>query len=86
MIRSHTCCSVACDVCGEPLRDPDSEGPIHFTTEAEARIVARAFQWPVTSDALICPVDDRAHQAGIDALMPAEPMPSNQPTLDGEAA
>lgn len=83
MIRPHACYSAVCDACGEPLRDPDSEAEVHFDTEAEARKVARAFQWPVTTTALICPERDTEHQAAIDGLMPAEPMPSNQPTLDG---
>lgn len=83
MIQSHTCFSAACDACGEPLRDPDSEAEVHFDSEAEARRSARAFRWPVTSGALICPTEDRPHQAAIDALMPAEPQPANQPTLDG---
>lgn len=84
MIRTHSCYSAVCDACGEPLRDPDSEAEVHFATEAEARTTARSFRWPVTSSALICPETDRAHQDAIDALMPAEPMPSNQPELPAE--
>jgi hypothetical protein len=83
VIRSHECFSAVCDVCEEPLCDVESEGVIHFDTEANARRTARAFRWPVTSGALICPTEDRQHQAAIDALMPAEPVPTNQPTLDG---
>ena len=81
MIRTHSCYSVTCDVCADPLRDPESEATAHFDTEAEARKTARAFRWPVTTGALICPERDPEHQAAIDALMPAEPVPSNQPTL-----
>jgi hypothetical protein len=86
VIRTHSCVTVACDVCDEPLRDPDSEAEVHFATEDEARTVARSFRWPVTTAALICPATDPEHQAAIDALMPAEPMPDNQPTLDGKTA
>ncbi|BBB01051.1 hypothetical protein RVR_8287 [Actinacidiphila reveromycinica] len=86
MIRAHACYSAVCDACGEPLRDPDSEAEVHFATEDEARRVARSYRWPVTSGALICPETDPEHQAALDRLMPAEPMPLNQPTLDGETA
>lgn len=81
-ILTHTCHSIACDACGETLRDPDSEAVVHFDTETEARRTARAHLWPVTSGPLICPTGDRAHQAAIDALMPAEPPRLDQPSLD----
>jgi hypothetical protein len=84
VIRTHSCYTPVCDVCDEPLRDPDFEAEVHFPTEAEARAVARSYRWPVTTGALICPERDPAHQAAIDQLMPAEPMPANQPTLPEE--
>lgn len=85
-IRQHSCISLACDVCKDPLRDIESEATVHFDTDTEATTTARALHWLVTAEALICPWLDQEHQDAIDALMPAEPMPLNQPTLDGEAA
>lgn len=84
MIRTHTCYSAVCDACGETLRDPDSEAEVLFDTETEAQQTARAFGWPISTIALICPERDPEHQAAIDALMPAEPMPTNQPELPVE--
>lgn len=83
MIRTHACFSVVCDVCADPLRDVESEATVHFETEVEARKVARAARWLVTPTAVICPWGDQDHHGAIDALMPAEPQPANQPTLDG---
>lgn len=84
MIRTHSCYSAICDVCKEPVRDPDSEATVHFDTEADARTAARAQGWLVTPTIVICPWRDQDHQDAIDALMPAEPMPSNQPELPAE--
>lgn len=84
MIRTHACYSAICDVCKDPVRDPESEATVHFDAEADARKAARAEGWLVTPADLICPWRDQDHQAAIDALMPAEPIPSNQPTLDEE--
>lgn len=84
MIRTHSCYTPVCDVCDEPLRDPDSEAEVHFDTETEARRVARSFRWPVTTSTLICPATDQEHQAALDQIMPAEPLPSNQPELPTE--
>lgn len=86
MIATHACYSAHCDVCAEPLRDPDSEAVIHFATEAEARAAARAQRWPLTTTVLVCPERDARHDGAIAELMPAEPQPLNQPTLDGEVS
>jgi hypothetical protein len=86
VIRPETCYTAECDVCGETLADYESEVRLHFAGEDGARAAARAYRWPVTTSALICDTEDAAHQVAIDALMPAEPMPLNQPTLDGGTA
>ncbi|WP_030169058.1 hypothetical protein [Streptomyces sp. NRRL S-813] len=72
-VKTHTCLTVACDVCGEKYT-PDDYTP-HFRDLAEARDCTRGEGWTVTADGKIyCAAEDIAHQAFLDALMPPEPV------------
>ena len=75
MIREHTCITVACDVCGQPLTDFEDEGTVHFASPAEARQLARNYRWNVLSGGeFVCPERDPEHQGFLDRLMPPEPV------------
>jgi len=72
-IESHTCLTVACDVCKLPLQG-DDDSTLHLPDVEEARSVARALQWSVLSgDEFVCTAGDDAHQEFLDRLMPPEP-------------
>lgn len=72
-VRTHTCITISCDVCGDDYT-PDDYTP-HFRDLAEARDCTRIDGWTVTADGKIyCIADDHAHQAALDALMPPEPV------------
>jgi len=89
MIRKHTCITIACDVCEQPLEAFEDEGIIHFANLAEAQSQARHYRWNVLSGGeFICPEQDPEHQAFLDALMPPEPVTQapGQLDLDGNPA
>lgn len=72
-IKTHTCLTATCDVCGEQFND---EYLVHCADLHEMRQFARDEGWLVTSDRqVICGTDDAAHQQAHDALLPPEPMP-----------
>lgn len=48
------CTSLACNSCGEPLRDPDSEIALHFTLHDEAETFATSIGWTRAGDAWHC--------------------------------
>ncbi|MHA4819463.1 hypothetical protein ACXZ65_34500 [Streptomyces aculeolatus] len=88
-IKTHTCATAVCDVCGNPLTDYETEGTLHFPTAQDARAAARDHRWPVTIGArLVCDADDAEHAAELDALMPPEPqaVPDGQLDFDGREA
>jgi hypothetical protein len=72
-VNSHTCLTLACDVCGVKYQPDDYS--VHFADLAEARDLTRVEGWTVTADRkVICGVADDDHQAALDALMPPEPI------------
>lgn len=72
-IRTHTCLTIACDVCSITY-EPDDYA-VHFCDLAEARDCTRGEGWTVTADhKAICGNEDDDHQAALDALMPPEPV------------
>lgn len=72
-VKTHTCLTIACDVCGATY-EPD-DYTVHFTDLAEARTLTRAEGWTITADRkAICGTEDDDHQAALDALMPPEPI------------
>jgi len=72
-VKTHTCLTVACDVCGEKYQPDDYS--VHFADLAEARALTRAEGWTITADLkAICGTEDEDHQAALDALMPPEPV------------
>lgn len=72
-VRTHTCLTVTCDVCGEKYQPDDYT--VHFANLAEARDLTRPEGWTITADRkAICGTQDGAHQAELDALMPPEPV------------
>lgn len=71
---THTCLIVSCDVCRLQLQS-DDESTLHFADLAEARTVARGYQWAALSGGeFVCNLGDDAHQAFLDQLMPPEPV------------
>lgn len=88
--KTHTCLTVACDVCEQPLTAFEDEGTIiHFADLSEARRLARHYRWNVLSGGeFVCPERDPEHQAFLDALMPPEPVMQapGQLDLDGNPA
>jgi hypothetical protein len=85
-IRTHTCITVACDVCKQPLEAFEDEGTIHFADLAEARSLARHYRWNALSGGeFVCPERDPEHQAFLDQLLPPEPVTQapGQLALDG---
>ncbi|AXX29410.1 hypothetical protein KCV87_09955 [Actinosynnema pretiosum subsp. pretiosum] len=50
MLTITTCLVVSCDTCCVVLTDPDSEGTLHFTDEAQALAWLRAEGWHVIGD------------------------------------
>lgn len=88
-ITTHTCITVACDVCEQPLEAFEDEGIIHFANLTEARSLARHYRWTaLSSGEFLCPERDPEHQAFLDALMPPEPTTQvvGQLGLDGSEA
>ncbi|MET9177778.1 hypothetical protein ABZX88_06070 [Kitasatospora aureofaciens] len=74
-----------CDVCGTAYgSDSAFERAIHFTTREDAvDLVHDDPEWLVTTDGrVICLLDDDAHQAALDALMP----PAPAAVCDGQTA
>jgi hypothetical protein len=54
MIRLHTCVSVGCDYCGDPLGHPEFEA--HYRSERAALAAATANRWRGGPDGrLVCP-------------------------------
>lgn len=73
-MKPHTCIAVTCDVCWQPLTDPEFEAPVHFDSAPDALKMARHYRWTVVlRDQFVCPERDAAHQAFLDALLPPEP-------------
>lgn len=71
-VTTHTCLTLACDVCGIKY-EPDDYS-VHFADLAEARDCTRTEGWTVTADRKVfCGTEDGEHQAALDALMPPEP-------------
>ncbi|MFV8127499.1 hypothetical protein [Streptomyces syringium] len=84
-IKTHTCVTITCDVCGEPCAPDDYA--VHFASAAEARRLARFYGWLVTGDGhVICNEADIAHQTAMDGLLPPEPVTQvpGQIAIDGE--
>jgi hypothetical protein len=83
-VKTHTCLTIACDVCREEYRPDDYA--VHFADLAEARSLTRVEGWTITADLkAICGTEDEDHQAALDALMPPEPVTqiAGQLGLDG---
>lgn len=93
-VITHTCISIACNVCNVPLTDEDDGGIPHFaTTTAAARSgYARSYGWIIGADGFaLCDDNDQAHLDAVAELLPAfaPPAPDGQPELplgdhDGE--
>jgi hypothetical protein len=72
-VKTHTCLTIACDVCG--LKYEPDDYAVHFRDIPEARDCTRAEGWTVTADRkVICATEDDDHQAALDQLMPPEPV------------
>lgn len=72
-IKTHTCLTLACDVCRIDY-EPD-DYTVHFRDVAEARDCTLREGWTVTANGkVICGTEDDDHQAAMDALMPPEPV------------
>ncbi|MFF7308118.1 hypothetical protein [Streptomyces sp. NPDC008137] len=72
-IKTHTCITVACDVC--KYKFDEDEYTAHFADLDEARKALSGTGWTITADRKIfCASDDIDHQAALDALMPPEPV------------
>jgi len=72
-VRSHTCLTLTCDVCGQPYKPDDYD--VHFANLTEARTLSRPDGWTITADRKVfCDTEDTDHQAALDALMPPEPL------------
>lgn len=83
-IKTHTCLTLTCDVCGEQY-EPDDYA-VHFRDIPEARDCTRREGWTVTADRkVICATQDDEHQAYVDSLLPPEPVTqiTGQLGLDG---
>ena len=81
---THTCVTIACDVCHTVLTDDDNGGIPHFTSAAEAAKTAYADYWIISvSGYALCDNNDAAHRTALAALMPAfDPPPhDDQPEL-----
>lgn len=82
-IRTHTCITVACDICKYAF--DEDEYTVHFDNVAEARKILHSNGWLITTDErAFCASGDAEHQAAHDALMPPAPMlvPEGQLDLD----
>ena len=85
-IATHTCITVACDVCNYAY--DEDEYTAHFNDLAEARKTLAGTGWTITADRKVfCASGDMDHQAALDALMPPEPVMQapGQLDLDGNA-
>lgn len=72
-LTTHTCLTIACDICQAPYL-PDDYTP-HFATVAEASESVRGTGWTVTAHGcVLCDEDDAAHRAALAALLPPEPV------------
>ena len=72
-IKTHSCITVACDVC-RYVWDED-EYTAHFADLDEARKALTGTGWTITADRKIfCDSSGPEHQAALDALMPPEPV------------
>lgn len=72
-IRTHTCITIACNVC-KYAYDED-EYTAHFTDLDEARKALTGTGWTITADhKVFCASGDHDHQAALDTLMPPEPV------------
>ena len=72
-IKTHTCLTLTCDICGEKYEPDDCT--VHFRDITEARDCTRTESWTVTADhKVICATEDDDHQTALDALMPPEPV------------
>ncbi|MEU3386317.1 hypothetical protein [Streptomyces albidoflavus] len=77
-LHSRICYVATCDVCRTDYLDPETEAVVWFADVTTAEQIVRANGWVTLArdlpDRLICPQDDDAHRACIDALMPPEPV------------
>jgi hypothetical protein len=72
-IKTHTCITVACDVC--KYKFDEDEYTAHFADLDEARKALVGTGWTITADRKVfCASSDMEHQAALDALMPPEPV------------
>ncbi|WP_225811287.1 hypothetical protein [Streptomyces spinosus] len=86
-IATHTCVTVACDVCGYAY--DEDEYTAHFSDLTEARKALAGTGWTITADRKVyCATQDTEHQTALDALMPPEPTVQipGQLDLDGTEA
>lgn len=79
MIKTHSCLTVACNLCNETFTD-DEDGIPHFDTIQEARDYQDAwgdeYQWTISDDGYaICSADDEEHVQARAALSAAELQP-----------
>ncbi|MEU4583681.1 hypothetical protein AB0F92_16570 [Kitasatospora aureofaciens] len=84
-IKTVTCHVAVCDICGIAYgSDRDDECAVHCTThQAAVEVVHADPAWLVTTDGrVICLLDDDAHQAALEALMP----PAPAAVCDGQTA
>lgn len=64
MIKTYTCYTAACDVCGaEPESAYDGGGVAHLTDAEEALEQARYGEWWATEAAVLCLAGDAEHSA-----------------------
>jgi hypothetical protein len=80
-ITTHSCITLACDICMFVF--DEDEYIAHFADLAEARKQLAGTGWTVTADGKVfCTSDDADHQAALDALMPPEPVMQAPGQLD----
>lgn len=72
--KTHTCITVHCDVCEQPLEDFE-DITVHCADVGQARSIARHYRWSALSGGqFVCTERDDEHQQFLDALLPPEPV------------
>lgn len=81
MIKTHSCLTVACNVCGDPFPgDVEDYEELHFDTIAEARTHqdpwGDEYKWIIQDDGYaLCAEDDESHRPVRETLEPTAPQP-----------
>ena len=81
MLMAVSCITVACNACGEQLKDEEDGSVLHFSKVLGAVKYTESGDWVVSVDGYaVCGTTDAEHQAALDAMLPPEPAP----VIDGQ--